>query len=1625
MDYNDPRRRRNTSDDPQTPTQDEAPPSYQDSINPASPSSSGHRIRALTDISQSFIPRRPPWSPAGGGPSYSPLNNHPDPDPEPDHDTPIRRAPPTNRSNARGIGIHLNIPQANTVHTTHGGSSPSSPMDGAGFQAAMAGIPGLDFYPMMGSVSDDRSSRRRNHSSNNSMQLPQHLRAGSIPSIVTIPDDHQEQEAHMADISLSDTMPLTPNAATFAGSNSIDSAMDSSSSRRPRPSRMLGDDLPTRHTQLSVSADSSGSQRSPSNRSLSPASPLTRSRTLLRAMSQRIVNMSNEQNVVDSIRARESEYRPQEQIELSEIPPIPNFTDGPDSYDEPHHPRDDDSMAPLSKERTPDWRLNPFKGNSLGLFSPENKFRMFLCDVLIHPLTEHFIFLLIVIQTILLAVDSCRPVTYNKPTQFRFHTPIDYCLVVLFGIYTFEVLAKIIVSGFLINALEYSTVNRSMGLGKAISAKMHDLLGNPHVIRQSNLQTQSTLHQPSLLKSLTMRNQPDGVELQGDSTLSKRARLAHRAYLRHSFNRLDFLAVCSYWISFIMQLFYVEADRHMAIFRMLSCLRIMRLLWLTNGTTVILRSLKKAAPLLLRVGFLIGFFWLLFAIIGVQSFKSSLARQCTWLDPNDSTNNFTQYLVFCGGQLDAVTYNPTPWMFVNSSGLLEFGATTSKGYLCPVQSICLQQTNPYNGSVSFDNIFNSLELVFVVMTSNTFTDIMYYTTNTDYLAAALFFVFGTTILFFWMVNLLIAVITSSFQVIREESKTSAFTGENEEVMRAEAEEGLASPKKVKRNRLKTAFDKTEYFWVIVIAFGLLVQCTRSASMSTSRTFWINTAETAVTLTLLLEIVLRFLVDYRNFFKSKRNWADLIIAVITTVMQIPAIHNSGEAYNWLTFFQIVRIYRVVLAVPITRELIMTMLGNFSGLLNLILFVLMMTFLAGILATQMFRGTLPRQDSQGNTIRTEFTSLWNSMLGMYQILSSENWTNIMYYVTNYDISYNTGWVGAAFFIIWFIVGNFIILNMFIAVIQENFDISEDEKRLQQVKAFLEQREPVTAAHGNLALSNIFRYGMVSGRRLEPNVYGSQATEMLLRDAVVRDFLDTNDDPSGLASPTYDQPPRPGSGRPMSLRPAPSAMVRNGTISSIWTTFVGKISNQEPNPFYSHIIFNQAASGDEIDPRAMARHVLQEQNSRKVAQREYLRRHPMYNVSLFLFSNKNPIRQFCQKVVGPGRGERIEGLHPSVPLWYAFSSIIYVAIVAMVILACITTPLYQKEYFQSHNESPSPYNWFTWTDLGFAAIFTAEAIIKVIADGFFWTPNAYYRSTWGFIDGIVLVTLWINVSSSLYNAADVARAVGAFKALRALRLLNISDSARENFHSVIIRMGVKVISAALVSLSLLIPFAVYGLNLFSNRMNICNDNNSGISNLNNCIGEYPDNTPFNWDVLSPRVVANPYFNFDNFGSALFILFQIVSQEGWIDVMWSAQSITGIFTQPEAFVSQQYAIFFVAFNLLGAVFVLTLFVSVFMRNYTEMTGVAFLTAEQRSWLELKKLLEQINPSKRLKKGKETPLTQRLYKLAKAKTGLWQRFVTVILVFHLLLLCANFSPSPTWWDDTSGKFIYDFCILV
>lgn len=84
-------------------------------------------------------------------------------------------------------------------------------------------------------------------------------------------------------------------------------------------------------------------------------------------------------------------------------------------------------------------------------------------------------------------------------------------------------------------------------------------------------------------------------------------------------------------------------------------------------------------------------------------------------------------------------------------------------------------------------------------------------------------------------------------------------------------------------------------------------------------------ETAFTIAFDFEIVVRFLAafpDWRAYFESPANNFDMFLALTTSVIQIPPIHAS-HVYPWLTVFQLLRWYRVVLMVPRMKPLLVSL------------------------------------------------------------------------------------------------------------------------------------------------------------------------------------------------------------------------------------------------------------------------------------------------------------------------------------------------------------------------------------------------------------------------------------------------------------------------------------------------------------------------------------------------------------------------------------------------------------------------------------------------------------------------------------------------------------------------------
>jgi hypothetical protein len=95
--------------------------------------------------------------------------------------------------------------------------------------------------------------------------------------------------------------------------------------------------------------------------------------------------------------------------------------------------------------------------------------------------------------------------------------------------------------------------------------------------------------QPTFFSKALRSDQPDMVSLPFRLNVASVHDKTRRnvPYLRHSWSRIDFVAITSFWITFILASVGVERGaHHIGIFRAMSVLRTARLLAISSGTTV-------------------------------------------------------------------------------------------------------------------------------------------------------------------------------------------------------------------------------------------------------------------------------------------------------------------------------------------------------------------------------------------------------------------------------------------------------------------------------------------------------------------------------------------------------------------------------------------------------------------------------------------------------------------------------------------------------------------------------------------------------------------------------------------------------------------------------------------------------------------------------------------------------------------------------------------------------------------------------------------------------------------------------------------------------------------------------
>ncbi|KIM44013.1 hypothetical protein M413DRAFT_17890 [Hebeloma cylindrosporum] len=1265
----------------------------------------------------------------------------------------------------------------------------------------------------------------------------------------------------------------------------------------------------------------------------------------------------------------------------------------------------------------------PIRGRTLCFLGPDSKLRLSLFNFLVHPLTEPGILILILLNAIVLTIQTYPSLTLptadgpTLPPRIKgyFHSWEDYVLFALFIVFTLEAFARICVTGFLFDPEPYTpnpaTTPGTLSRGGGIATRIANAAHRAHaIIREPS--------EPTLL-SLAMRSDnraahPDSIALPFRLSIGHLHHKTQRnvPYLRQSWSRIDFVANVSFWITFILAMTGVErGTHHIGLFRAMSIIRIARLLTITSGTTTILHSLKTARPLLTSVAYFVLFAIVLFSIIGVQSFKGSMRRTCV-ISPTLGEGEILRDGQFCGGHIDPVSLNVTGYIQLGDNTVLE-----PKGYICPLGQVCMELSNPKGNIESFDAIYLSALQVIIVASANGWTPVMYSMIDSEFFVSCFFFIAGIIILNFWLINLFVAVITNTFAAIRSETKKSAFgaapyvlclynsckaslTRSFSSLIAIDKEQddgwAIVDGRKAatRSNPARVIYAYTKWCWILLALTSVVLQATRTVNVSPMHALIMFYGEIAITIALDFEIGLRVLAtlpDWRKFFQHGNNWLDTILAIGSTIIQIPAIRRSS-LYPWFTIFQLARFYRVILVVPRMKPLLLAVFGNMYGLANMALFLMIVNYIAALVAVQLLRGDF------GNDVTINFGEVFNSFLAVYQVFSSENWSDILYAAGMAELPLGQTAIVVIFVAAWMLFANFIILQMFIAVINENFEVAEEQKKGKQASNYYSQQK---AKHGSVSWLRRFNpYRWVKANPETAKVSNLPSNLVLpMQKSLVQDY-------SVSRTESRTVPP-----------PVPNHY-SSKSLTALQQLFAGEARSQDTQrSTFRHR--REEISFDPLDEE-MERHLEllasvnpeaafgqaadDEEHERRAQKADFINDHPTYDKVFWVIGQKNWLRKLCQKVVQPARGERINGTPPSPVAHPIFQLILLLTVIGGIVVEGIATPAYRRDFFQQFGLIRGA--WFEIAEAAFGFALFVEFMIKIIADGFIFTPNGYLRDIWNCLDFLIMVGLIINVTTGLIFVGGLSRFTRSLKALRALRLITLIDKMRNTFQTLIISGAVRILDAAVLAILYMIPYAVWGLNIFNGRMASCNDGErDGISD---CVGEYVNtvyDNAFGFPV--PRVWDNPSpstsFSFDSFRSSLLILFEIVSLEGWIDVMAVATSITEPGEQPQTNASQGNAVFFVIYNLMGGVVVLTLFVSIIIGNFSSKTGTALLTQAQREWIDLQKLFKRQKPSKRPKKAPTGRLRKWCFDRAVHKHGWWMRATTWLFVLHIIALMYDF----------------------
>uniref|UniRef100_A0A2K5SDG4 Voltage-dependent L-type calcium channel subunit alpha n=1 Tax=Cebus imitator TaxID=2715852 RepID=A0A2K5SDG4_CEBIM len=678
-----------------------------------------------------------------------------------------------------------------------------------------------------------------------------------------------------------------------------------------------------------------------------------------------------------------------------------------------------------------------------------------------------------------------------------------------------------------------------------------------------------------------------------------------------------------------------------------------------------------------------------------------------------------------------------------------------------------------------------------------------------------------------------------------------------------------------RRKCRAAVKSNVFYWLVI--FLVFLNTLTIASEHYNQPHWLtevqDTANKALLALFTAEMLLKmYSLGLQAYFVSLFNRFDCFVVcggILETILVETKI-MSPLGISVLRCVRLLRIFKITRYWNSLSNLVASLLNSVRSIASLLLLLFLFIIIFSLLGMQLFGGKFNFDEMQ--TRRSTFDNFPQSLLTVFQILTGEDWNSVMYDgIMAYGGPSFPGMLVCIYFIILFICGNYILLNVFLAIAVDNLADAESLTSAQKEEEEEKERKKLARTASPEKKQEVVE---------KPAVEESKEEKIELKSI-------TADGESPPTTKINMDDLQPNENEDKSPYPNPET--------------TGEDDEEEPEM--------------PVGPRPRP---LSELHLKEKAV-------PMPEASaFFIFSSNNRFRLQCHRIVN-------DTIFTNLILFFILLSSISLAAEDPVQHTSFRNHIlfYFDIVFTTIFTIEIALKILGNADYVFTSIFTLEIILKMTAYGAFLHKGSFCRNYFNILDLLVVSVSLISfgIQSSAINVVKILRVL---RVLRPLRAINRAKGLKHVVQCVFV--AIRTIGNIVIVTTLLqFMFACIGVQLFKGKLYTCSD--SSKQTEAECKGNYITYKDGEVDhpIIQPRSWENSKFDFDNVLAAMMALFTVSTFEGWPELLYRSIDSHTEDKGPIYNYRVEISIFFIIYIIIIAFFMMNIFVGFVIVTFQE----------------------------------------------------------------------------------------------